>query len=101
MRVVVVALIACVVLGSCYTPNQARFSSFVNGRVEVGMPVSSAIAVLTADGFACSGNMPTDCSRIQQRLLPSSCVERVRLYSELNSRAVGRVEVPPIACTGL
>ena len=101
MRVIFIALIACLALASCYTPDQARLSAFVNGRVEVGMPVSSAIDALTADGFACSGNMPTDCSRMKQRLLPSSCIERVRIYSEPNSHAVGRLDVPPIVCAGL
>jgi len=101
MRVSIVALVVCFTLASCYTPEQAQLSSLINEKVTLGMPMSSAIKALTNEGFACVGNTSTDCSRVRQRLLPSSCIERVRLYSDNNSNLVDRVDVPPIDCAGL
>jgi len=101
MRAIVIASIACSALTSCYMPDQTQFNTFVNQKVTVGMPISTAVATLTVDGFGCSGKSPTDCSRIKQRLLPSSCVEWVRLYAGPNLTTVGKVEVQPIVCAGL
>ena len=71
----------------------------VHKRVTVGMPISEAISALSKDGFDCSGSDPVDCARTRQRLLPSTCIERVRLQHRLWT--VDTIDIAPIMCAGL
>jgi hypothetical protein len=95
--------VACLTaaLAGCYSPNQKAFEKEVHTLVQPGMPVSAAVAQLTQRGFNCTGE-PITCSRIRQRLLPSSCVERVNLEATgQSSSALLSVEIRPIVCAGL
>ena len=96
-----VLAVACLTgaLAGCYSPNQKAFEREVHTLVQPGMPVSAAVAHLTQRGFDCTGE-PITCSRIRQRLLPSSCIERVNLQAA-GSTALLFVDIPPIACAGL
>jgi hypothetical protein len=87
-------------LSGCYFVNQAGFESSVNKHVAVGMPLATATKNLGALGLSCDGGSPVDCSRVRQRLWPSSCIERVKLTVS-NSYAVEAVDIRPIICTGL
>jgi hypothetical protein len=97
------AIGAClsVFLSACYSPNQHMFERNVGKLVQVGMPVSMAMDRLSSRGFACNGNHPITCARLRQRLLPSSCVERVNLQPDDQESVLNRVDVPPIVCAGL
>jgi len=64
------------------------------------MPLAAAVESLRAEGFSCSAQNPVTCSRMRQRLLPSTCVERVNLYASSKTAAVDKIEVEPIACAG-
>ena len=86
-------------LFACYSPNQRRLEQKVHDLIHPGMPMLAAVAQLSSHGFICSGQHPVTCARIRQRLLPSSCVERVNLYSD-EASAVDRFDVPTIACAG-
>src|SRR5579859_1989847 len=90
-----------IVLSACYSPNQRTFEQEVRKFVQVGMPVPTAINRLSSRGFSCSGDHPLTCARIRQRLLPSSCVERVNLQSDGKASLLTSVDVPPIVCAGL
>ena len=87
-------------LSGCYFVNQPAFESSVNKRVSVGMPLTTATNNLDTLGLSCDGGNPVDCSRIRQRLWPSSCIERVKLTIS-NSYAVEAVDIRPIVCAGL
>lgn len=89
------------VLTSCYSPNQQKLEDDIRTLVYPGMAVSAAIAHLSSRGFACTGDHPVTCSRVRQRLLPSSCVERVSLEPSDPRSAVRVVDVHPIVCAGL
>jgi hypothetical protein len=91
---------SCMVLLGCYSPNQAAFEKKVRTIVQPGMVVSDAIDKLSSNGFACSGDHPITCSRVRQRLLPSSCVERVNLEPGDRAAVLSTVDVRPIACAG-
>ena len=99
VRTFLIALTICLTLTSCYTPNQEALVETVHKRVTVGMPISQAISALSKDGFDCSGSVPVDCVRTRQRLLPSTCIERVRLQHKLWT--VDTIDIAPIACAGL
>lgn len=88
-------------LTACYSPNQPAFDASVQKQVAVGMPLATAVANLGRLKLACSGESPVTCDRIRQRLLPSSCIEKVRLTVARPSNIVEAVEVPPIVCAGL
>jgi hypothetical protein len=74
---VIAALGAC--LSGCYFVNQPAFEESVRHQVAVGMLVATATQNLGDLKLACVGSNPVDCSRVRQRLWPSSCVERVKL----------------------
>jgi len=95
------AIAAVALVSACYSPNQGRLAKTVQELVHTGMPTSTAEDQLSSHGFACSGQRPFTCSRIRQRVLPSSCVERVNLTPNDVTSAVDRVEIPAIACAGL
>ncbi len=92
--------VLCLTLTACYTPDQSELEKEIRHLVSVGMPTSTATANLKADGFACSGDSPIFCGRTQQRLLPSSCAERVFLVSDKTTLMIVSFDVPPIPCTG-
>jgi hypothetical protein len=87
-------------LGGCYFANQPAFESSVNKRVSVGMPLTTATKNLGVLGLSCDRGNPVDCSRVRQRLWPSSCMEHVKLTIS-NSYAVEAVDIRPIVCAGL
>jgi hypothetical protein len=102
LRTAIGACLSLALLG-CYSPNHPALEKEVRSLVSVGMPVSTAVAHLTAHGFGCSGtpNGQITCARIRQRLLPSSCVERVNLESGNPAAALSRLDIPPIRCAGV
>jgi len=87
-------------LSGCYFVNQPAFESSVNKQVTVGMPLTTATQNLGRLGLSCAGANPVDCSRVRQRLWPSSCIERVKLTIS-NSHTVEAVDIRPILCAGL
>ncbi len=44
---------------------------------------------------------PLTCARIRQRLIPSSCVEKVRLQFSQDGAVVRGTEIQPVVCAGL
>jgi hypothetical protein len=80
--------------------NQPAFESSINSRVFVGMPLTIATGNLKTLGLKCSEGNPVDCSRIRQRLWPSSCIERV-ILTVSNTHTVERMDIRPIMCAGL
>ena len=87
-------------LVSCYSPNQQKLDKELQTLVHPGMAVSTAVDRLSSRGFACDGDHPLTCTRIRQRLLPSSCVERVNLEPGDRASTLTVVDVRPIACAG-
>jgi hypothetical protein len=100
-RWIALAVTSLAALAACYTPNQTAFDASVHKQVEAGMPLATAVENLGRLKLTCSGDNPVTCDRIRQRLLPSSCIERVRLAVVLPSNIVKTVEIPSIACAGL
>jgi hypothetical protein len=100
-RSILLGVTSPVVLAACYSPNQPAFEASVQKQVKAGMPLGTAIENLGRLKLTCSGDNPVTCDRIRQRLLPSSCIERVRLAVVRASNIVETVEIPPIACAGL
>jgi hypothetical protein len=98
-RSLTVAGLASILVG-CYSPNQPMLEKEVRDLVQPGMPVSVAVADLSSHGFSCT-EKPITCSRVRQRLLPSSCVERVNLQPVNPGLVIGAVDVRPIVCAGL
>lgn len=88
-------------IAGCYFPNQAAFESSVHKRVQAGMPLEAAVSNLRQMKMKCSGANVVTCDRLRQRLLPSSCVERVHLEVAQTSPVVEAVKVDPIICAGL
>jgi len=96
------ALMLC--LSGCYTVNDERFSAHVRTLVRPEMPLEQGIQALQNDGFLCYPMSPAPsktCSKTRQRLLPSTCIERVNLHASDNPPKVGHVEVRKIVCAGL
>ncbi len=87
-------------LGACYFANQPAFESSVKKKVSIGMPMATATKNLEAIGLTCSAGNPADCSRVRQRLWPSSCIERVNI-SVSNNNTVEQLDIRPILCAGL
>jgi hypothetical protein len=86
----------------CYMPNQERLNSEARTLVHVGMPVPTAIARLNSAHFTCDPAVGgLTCSRIRQRLLPSSCMERINLTQDTAAFAVMSIDPRPIVCAGL
>jgi hypothetical protein len=94
----VVVGIAC--LGACYFVNQPAFESSIKKKVSIGMPMATATKNLKAIGLTCNEGNPADCSRVRQRLWPSSCIERVNI-SVSNNNTVEQLDIRPILCAGL
>jgi hypothetical protein len=92
---------ALAMLSGCYTVDQARLTSFVGETVQPGMPLDQALVRMNAEGFLCDTRTagPIVCTRMQGRVLPNACTEKVELVRGAGGKAVGRVDVPPIKCT--
>jgi hypothetical protein len=90
-----------VLLGGCYTVDQARLTSFVGETVQAGMPLDQALVRMNTEGFVCDTRSagPIVCVRMQRRLLPDACTEKVELVRGPGGRSVGRVDVLPVKCT--
>lgn len=91
--------VSSVLLSACYSPNQPQFEDWVNHQIAVGIPLSVSISKLSEEGFECSGYNPVECVRTRQRILPSTCIERVRL-SHAGS-TVDKIDISEIVCAGL
>jgi hypothetical protein len=100
-RWILLGVTSLAALAACYTPNQTAFDASVHKQVKAGMPLATAVENLGRLKLTCSGDNPVTCDRIRQRLLPSSCIERVRLAVVRPSNIVETVEIPPIGCAGL
>ncbi len=104
MKPIFAMLMLSPLLVSCYMPNQVAVEKEVQNRVVVGMPRDAALKELEAAGFHCAPGDDVTCARTRQRLLPSSCIERVNLKTDGKPGPVGRitaVTVAPVVCTGL
>lgn len=88
-------------IAGCYFPNQAAFESSVHKHVQAGMPLEAAVSNLRQMKMKCSGDNVVTCDRLRQRLLPSSCIERVHLEVAQPNPVVEAVKVDPIICAGL
>jgi hypothetical protein len=103
MTKLLLAVICAVCIAGCYTVNNERFAGHVQTLVEPGIKMDTATRRLEADGFSCGPAAPTPsrtCAKTRQRLIPSTCIERVNLYTSGNSAIVERIEVPHIVCAG-
>jgi hypothetical protein len=89
-------------LAGCYTVNQTQFGNFVTQTVQPGMPYDQALVRMQTEGFFCSvgsSNAITVCTRNQDRLLRSSCVERVDLVrSATSTGTIGAIDVMEVKC---
>ncbi|HEX8606671.1 MAG TPA: hypothetical protein VF774_28775 [Pseudoduganella sp.] len=97
-------LLACgagALLSGCYTVDQRRFAASMHALLPEGVAASEAVRRLQANGFNCYGSsaVPT-CAKTRQRLLPSTCIERVNLVVAPGTDVLESVEVQPIVCAG-
>jgi hypothetical protein len=90
-------------LVACYTPNQERLSTEARMLVPLGAPLPIATMRLQSAHFECRpvGNGILLCSRVRQRLWPSSCVEHIELAVDAATNSVTDVSARPIPCAGL
>jgi hypothetical protein len=91
-------------LSGCYTVDNERFASHIHVLVSPGMRVADAMHRLEADGFSCDTRSmagAVTCTRTRQRLLPSTCIERVNLAPPDPAAKAERIDVEPILCAGL
>ena len=91
-------------LTGCYTVNNERFLARVGLIVQPGISMVAAVRVLEGDGFECGPTLPgasKTCSKMRQRLIPSTWIERVNLLVAGDQATVARVDVPQIVCAGL
>ena len=99
-RLLMGALALC--LAGCYTVDQSRLGHFVTQTVQPGMPMEQALVRLQTEGFYCNvgdGGGVTVCTRSQDRLLRSSCIERVDLVRSASAaKTVGAIDVLEIKC---
>jgi hypothetical protein len=88
-------------LAGCYTVDQSRLGNFVTQTVQPGMPMDQALVRMQAEGFFCdaTGGAVTVCTRSQDRLLRSSCIERVDLVRGASTaKTVGAIDVLEVKC---
>ena len=104
LRTLYVLILSASVVG-CYMPNQTSLERQVSRTISTGVPLSQAVAKLSAQRFTCdskpSSTGQLSCSRIRQRLLPSSCVERVVMTVSPAESSVSAIDVRPIVCAGM
>lgn len=98
-KLLLISGLSCI--AGCYFPNQGAFESSVHKHVQVGMPIEVALSNLREMRMKCSGDKVVTCDRLRQRLLPSSCIERVHLDVAQANPVVEAVKVDPIICAGL
>ena len=106
MKRIFITVIIAACLAGCYVPNRDRFEKSIHDTISTGMPQSEAIDRLATLHLACDSTIPTadhrlTCSRVRQRLWPSSCIERVILTTSAADNSLRDIEVPPILCAGL
>jgi hypothetical protein len=106
MKRIFITVITVACLAGCYVPNRERFERSVHETISNGMPLSEAVDRLATLHLACESTIATadhrlSCSRVRQRLWPSSCIERVILTTAAADNSVRVIEVPPIRCAGL
>ena len=106
MKRIFIIVITAICLAGCYVPNREGFERSVHETISIGMPLSMAIDRLATIDLTCDSTNPTvdhrlTCSRVRQRLWPSSCIERVNLTTSATDNSVRVIEVPPIRCAGL
>jgi hypothetical protein len=99
------ALSACLsaCLSGCYTVDNERFVSHVHALVSPGMKVADAAHRLEADGFTCDARSMAGaltCTKTRQRLLPSTCIERVNVAPPDPAAKAERIDIEPIVCAG-
>lgn len=70
---------AALALAGCYTVDQDRYAASMHALLPQSAPT---------------------CARTRQRLLPSTCIERVNLVVVLGTEALERIAVPRIVCAG-
>lgn len=101
----IVAAALAGLLGACASQSLQDLQADVNRRVQVGMPLSTAMRNLERAGFSCdSGNrtaMDTGevCARDRNHRLLAMCIQRVQL--DHDAGFVTRIAVPEPACAGL
>ena len=95
-------------LSGCYTADHPKLSAQVGQRATAGLPISTAIAHLTEDGFTCHADGNADgaspnieCSRTRHGAILYTCIERATLAVDTTTRKVASLKVAPIACAGL
>jgi hypothetical protein len=100
-----VALCLSALIAGCYVPDRQRLEESVREKIHVGMPIKTAAQTLHGMGIVCDSTVPykgrISCSRVRERLWPSTCMERVILIVSAQDDIVRNTEVPPIGCTGL
>lgn len=106
MKRIFIILIITGCLAGCYVPNRARFEKSVKETIAIGMSSSEVIGRLGQMNLRCDTSRPDrdgrlTCSRVRQRLWPSSCIERVNLMFSPVDDSVRAIEVPSILCAGL
>lgn len=101
LRRLLLACGAAALLSGCYTVDQGRFAASMQTLLPEGVAASEAVRRLQANGFNCDApvSAPT-CARTRQRLLPSTCIERVNLVVAPGTDVLESVEVRPIVCAG-
>jgi len=86
---------------ACYAPEQRRLEREIHKLVTPGMPGAVAMKKLESAQFSCTGTDPMTCARIRQRVLPSSCVERVNITLDKAAFTVKTIDVAPTLCAGM
>jgi hypothetical protein len=90
-------------LAGCAAPDQSRLGHFVTQTVHPGMPMDQALVRMQAEGFHCNAGAGADavilCTRSQDRLLRSSCIERVDLvHSATAAKTLGAIDILEVKC---
>jgi hypothetical protein len=88
----------------CHTTSHERLAADIGAGIKPGMTISEASEHLVQEGFRCDPRTMAPsitCTKIQQSLLPSTCVVRVNLRPSDNGQTVEIVDVPKLACAGL
>lgn len=100
LPVVILLMAACT---SMAPEDNQQLHSEIEARVSTGMRLTDAEHRLSDDGFSCDNRSSApniSCTRIKQNVL-SSCVQRVNLTPDSETRFVAAIALAPIACTSL
>jgi hypothetical protein len=88
----------------CHTTSHERLMADIGASIKPGMTIAEASNHLVQEGFHCDSRVMAPsitCTRIQQSLLPSTCIARVNLQPSDNGETVETVELAKLACAGL